>query len=119
MAQYNITPTNLQFQVQTALDGNVVCSLYEPQQLSPIRIVYPGNRYLNIASIKNLTVFLPNGKLIPINQLANVELKEGNAEINRQDLQSMGVISARLENSDLGTVIPAIQRNIAQKVNLP
>lgn len=119
LAQYNLTPTNLQFQVQTALDGNVVGSLYEPQQLSPIRIVYPGNRYLNIAGIKNLNVFLPNGKLIPINQLANVDLKAGDAEINRQDLQSMGVISARLENSDLGTVIPGIQKNIAEKVNLP
>jgi CzcA family heavy metal efflux pump len=119
LAQYNLTPTNLQFQVQTALEGNVVGSLYEPLQLSPIRIVYPGNRYLNITGIRNLIVFLPNGKLIPINQLANVDLKAGDAEINRQDLQSMGVISARLENSDLGTVIPAIQKNIAQKVNLP
>jgi CzcA family heavy metal efflux pump len=119
LAQYNLTPNNLQFQVQTALEGNVVGSLYEPLQLSPIRIVYPGSRYLSIEGIKNLTVFLPNGKLIPINQLANVELKGGEAEINRQDLQSMGVISARLENSDLGTVIPAIQKNIAQKVILP
>ncbi len=119
LAQYNLTPNNLQFQVQTALEGNVVGSLYEPLQLSPIRIVYPGNRYLSIEGIKNLTVFLPNGKLIPINQLANVELKGGEAEINRQDLQSMGVISARLENSDLGTVIPAIKKNIAQKVSLP
>jgi CzcA family heavy metal efflux pump len=119
LAQYNITPTNLQFQAQTALEGNVVGNLYELQQLSPIRIVYQGNRYLNITGIKNLPVFLPNGKLIPINQLANIDLKAGDAEINRQDLQSMGVISARLDNSDLGTVIPAIQKNIAQKVNLP
>lgn len=119
LAQYNLTPANLQFQVQTALQGNVVGSLYEPLQLSPIRMVYPGNRYLNVADIKNLTMFLPNGRLIPINQLASVELQSGTAEIARQDLQSMGVISARLENSDLGTVIPAIQKNIAQKVNLP
>ena len=48
-----------------------------------------------------------------------MDLKAGDAEINRQDLQSMGVISARLESSDLGTVITAIQKNIAQKVNLP
>ncbi|MDB5023731.1 MAG: czcA 2 [Mucilaginibacter sp.] len=119
LAQYNITPTNLQFQAQTALEGNVVGNLYELQQLSPIRIVYHGNRYLNITGIRNLPVFLPNGKLIPISQLANIDLKAGDAEINRQDLQSMGVISARLDNSDLGTVIPAIQKNIAQKVNLP
>jgi CzcA family heavy metal efflux pump len=119
LAQYNITPNSLQYQAQTALEGNVVGNLFETQQLSPIRMVYPGNRYLSIDGIKNLNVFLANGKLIPINQLATVELKPGDAEINRQDLQSMGVITARLENSDLGSVIPAIKKNIAQNVNLP
>jgi len=119
LAQYNITPSNLQFQAQTALEGNVVGNLYEQQQLPVIRMVYPGNRYLSINSIKNLSVFLPSGKLMPINQLANVELNPGDAEINRQDLQSMGVITARLENSDLGTVIPAIQKNIAEKISMP
>lgn len=119
LAQYRVTPANLQFQAQTALDGNVVGNLYETQQLSPIRMVYPGNRSLNISAIKNLNVFLGNGKLIPISQLANVTVQAGEAEINRQDLQSMGVITARLDNSDLGTVIPAIQNNIAAKISLP
>ncbi|GAA4310269.1 efflux RND transporter permease subunit [Mucilaginibacter gynuensis] len=119
LAQYNITPAALQFQAQTALDGNIVGNLYESQQLSPIRMVYPGNRSLNIAAIKNLNIFLANGKLVPISQLATVDIKEGDAEIERQDLQSMGVITARLDNSDLGTVIPAIQKNIAAHVNLP
>jgi CzcA family heavy metal efflux pump len=119
LAQYNLTPTNLQFQAQTALEGNAVGNLYETQQLPVIRMVYPGNRYLSIDNIKNLNVFLPTGKLMPINQLATVTVSPGDAEISRQDLQSMGVITARLDNSDLGTVIPAIQKNIAQNVNLP
>ena len=119
LAQYNITPSGFQYQVQSALDGNVVGQLFEKEQLSPIRIVYPGNRALNVDGLKALTIFLPNGKLIPITSLATVDLKTGDAEVNRENLQSMGVISARLENSDLGTVIPAIQRGIAQKVTLP
>ncbi|QEC79383.1 efflux RND transporter permease subunit [Mucilaginibacter ginsenosidivorax] len=119
LAQYNITPASLQFQAQTALDGNVVGNIYEALQLSPIRMVYPGNRSLNINAIKNLNVFLANGKLTPISQLATVKISAGDAEINRQDLQSMGVITARLENSDLGSVIPAIQKNISSKISLP
>jgi CzcA family heavy metal efflux pump len=119
LAQYNLNPTILQSQTQSALEGNVVGSLYETQQLVPIRAVYPGNRYLSVRNIKDLNIFLPNGKLIPITQLANVELRPGDAEINRQDLQSMGVVTARLENSDLGSVMPAIQKNITKNVNLP
>jgi len=119
LAQYNISPNSIQTQAEIALEGNVVGNLYETQQLVPIRMVYPGNRYLSINGIKDLNIFLGNGKLVPITQLATVELKPGDAEINRQDLQSMGVITARLDNSDLGTVIPAIKKNIAQNVNLP
>lgn len=119
LAQYNLDPTNLQYQVQSALEGNVVGNLFEKEQLSPIRIVYPNNRTLNVSGIKSLDVFLPDGRLIPITSLAKIDLNEGDAEVNRENLQSMGVISARLENSDLGTVIPAIQKGIAEKVNLP
>jgi len=119
LAQYNITPASLQFQVQTALEGNVIGTMLENEQLNPIRMVYPGNRGLNVSGIQNQTVFVPSGKLVPISELASVQLKPGEAEINRENLQSMGVVSARLEGSDLGSVIPAIQKNIQQKIGLP
>jgi len=119
LAQYNVTPLELQSQTQTALEGNVVGNLIEKQQLSPIRMVYPGNRSLNINDVKNLNIFLAKGQMIPISQLATVSINSGEAEITRENLQSMGVITARMENTDLGTVMNAIKKNIAQKVALP
>ncbi|HTK21127.1 MAG TPA: efflux RND transporter permease subunit [Mucilaginibacter sp.] len=119
LAQYNITPASLQFQLQNALQGNIIGNLLEREQLSPIRMVYPGNNKLRVDDIKDQTIFTPAGKLIPITELASVQLKPGEAEVNRENLQSMGVISARLENATIGTVIPAIQKSIAQKVSLP
>jgi len=119
LAQYNITAASLQFQLQTALEGNIIGNLLEREQVSPIRMVYPGNRGLNVTGIQNQTVFVPSGKLIPISELASVQLKSGDAEISRENLQSIGIVSARLEGSDLGSVIPAIQKNITQKISLP
>ncbi|TWJ01558.1 CzcA family heavy metal efflux pump [Mucilaginibacter frigoritolerans] len=119
LAQYNITPASLQFQVQTSLEGNVIGNMLEREQLSPIRMVYPGNRSLNVEGIKNQTVFVPNGKLVPISELASVVLRSGDAEVNRENLQSIGIVSARLEGGDLGSVIPAIQKSITQKISLP
>lgn len=119
LAQYNITPASLQFQLQTALEGNIIGNMLEREQLSPIRMVYPGNRGLNVTGIQNQTVFVPSGKLIPISELADVQLKPGDAEVNRENLQSIGVISARLEGADLGSVMPAIQKNITKNISLP
>jgi len=119
LAQYNITPAMLQTQIQTAMDGSQAGNVFEKQQLSPIRMVYPGNRTMNVDRLAKMTIFLPDGRLLPITQLAKVELRQGDAEVQRENLQSMGVIDARLENSDLGTVIPAIQKGIDQNINLP
>lgn len=119
IAQYNITPANLQFQLQTSLEGNIIGNILEREQLSPIRMVYPGNKTLKVDDIKNQSIFTPTGKLIPISELASVVLKPGEAEIERENLQSIGIITARLDNADIGSVMPAIQKSIAQKVSLP
>ena len=119
LAQYGITPANLQYQVQTSLEGNVVGSLLEKEQLSAIRMVYPGSRTMSVSEIGKLRIFLPDGKLKPITELANVRLLPGDAEIERENLQSMGVITGRLENRDLGSVIGAIQQNILSHITLP
>jgi multidrug efflux pump subunit AcrB len=119
LAQYNISPTELQMQTQLALGGNLAGNLVEPNQLSPIRMVYPGNRSLTIAEVKNLNIFLPKGQLIPINQVADISITPGVAEINRENLQSIGLVTARIDNTDLGTLMAAIKKNINQKVVIP
>jgi len=119
LAQFGITPVNLQYQLQTSMEGNIVGNVLEKEQLSPVRIVYPNNRKMGITDINNLSIFLPNGKLNPITSLASVHVNSGDAEIQRENLQSMGVVTARLENSDLGTVIKQIQQQISAKINLP
>lgn len=119
LAQFGITPANLQYQLQTALEGNVVGAILEKEQLTNIRIVYPGSRKLSVADIDKLQIFLPNGKLKPITELATVQINPGDAEIQRENLQSMGVVTARLENRDLGSVVKDIQKNVSAQVNLP
>ena len=119
LAQYGITPANLQYQLQTSLEGNVVGSLFEKEQYSTIRLVYPGSRKLSIAEINNLQIFLPDGRLKPISELATVSINPGDAEIQRENLQSMGVVTSDLENRDLGSAMKEVQQNISSKLQLP
>ena len=119
LAQFGITPANLQYQLQTALEGNVVGTVYDKEQFSDVRLLYPGSKKLSVTDVNNTQIFLPNGKLKPIKSLANVHLNTGDAEIQRQDLQSMGVVTARLEGRDLGSVIKDIQQQVKAKLSLP
>jgi len=119
LAQFGITPSVLQTQVQTALEGTVVGTVYDKNQLTNIRMVYPGNRTLSVNDINQMQIFLQNGTLKPISSLANVQINPGEAEIQREDMQSMGVVTARLENRDLGSVMKDIQQQVSSKISLP
>jgi len=119
LAQYGITPANLQYQLQTSLEGNVVGNLFEREQYSAIRLVYPNSRKLGTTEINKLQVFLPDGRLKPISDLATVSIHPGDAEIQRENLQSMGVVTSDLENRDLGSVMKDAQEEISAKLVLP
>ncbi|WP_200890755.1 efflux RND transporter permease subunit [Pedobacter lusitanus] len=119
LSQYGITPGDFQFQVQNALQGNVIGNIYDQQQLTPIRMIYPGSRQFGVTDISKLQLFLPGGGVVPIEHLAQVNIKAGDAEIKRENLQSIGVVTARLESRDLGSVMADIQKEISAKINLP
>ncbi|WP_175636306.1 efflux RND transporter permease subunit [Pedobacter ghigonis] len=119
LAQYGVSPAAFQSQLQTAMQGTLIGDLYDKQQLSPIRMVYPGSRTFSVADIIKLKIFLPDGTAVPIRQMAVVTLKSGNAEVERENLQSIGVVTARLDNRDLGSVMKDLQKAVNKNINLP
>ncbi|MDD4992218.1 MAG: efflux RND transporter permease subunit [Paludibacter sp.] len=119
LAQFNITTTDFQSQLQTQLEGNIIGSIYEKEQLTNIRMLYPNAANTSLEKMKQATVFLPNGKLQPISQLAEISVDPGSAEIQRENLQSMIPVTARLNNRDLGSVMKDIQHEITAKVDFP
>ncbi|MEP7268060.1 MAG: efflux RND transporter permease subunit [Saprospiraceae bacterium] len=119
LAQFGITPANLQSQLQNSSEGNIVGSIFENEQVNTIRLLYPGSRKISITDLNSLNIFLSDGRLKPITELATVKINSGDAEIERQNLQSMGVITGRLDNRDLGSVIKEIQSKIKSSIHLP
>ncbi len=119
LAQFGITPAALQTQVQAALQGSVAGNIYEREQVSDVRLLYPGSNSVNVAELNRLQIFLPSGRLIPITSLAKIKINAGDAEIERQNLQSIGVVTARLDNRDLGSAVKEIKAAIKTRVALP
>lgn len=119
LAQYGITPSDLQFQMQTALEGNIVGSLLENEKQTPIRLIYSNGKKRSLDDIKQLKIFLPNGKSIPISSLVTITIEKGVAEIERENLQMMSVVTGRLDNRDLGSVMKEIQTTVTAQVRLP
>ena len=119
LALFKISPASFQFQLQTMTEGNIIGSILEKEQMTAIRMIYPNSIKNSLENIRNRFVFLPDGKLKPLSTLSTISLKEGVAEINRDNLKSVSIVTARLNNKDLGSAMKEIQKTIDSKIFLP
>jgi CzcA family heavy metal efflux pump len=119
LAQFKISPASFQFQLQTMTEGNMIGSILEKEQMTVIRMIYPYSTKNSLNNIKNRFVFLPDGKLKPLSTLSTISLKEGVAEINRDNLKSVAIVTARLNGKDLGSAMKEIQKTIDSRIFLP
>ncbi len=119
LALLGITPSDFQNQLQTQLAGVIVGNIYEKEQLTSVRMLYPDAANSTLDKVKQSSIFLPNGRLQPIAQLAHISIDNGASEIVRENLQSMIPVTARLNNRDLGNVMKDLKLAIQSNINLP
>jgi Cu/Ag efflux pump CusA len=54
-----------------------------------------------------------------VNRVASITISPGETEVERENLQNMGAVTARLNSRDLGGVIQDIQAKLSGRVTLP
>jgi len=119
LAQFGISPVNFQYQMQTQLAGNVVGSIHEKEQYTDIRMIYLYSDNTSVDKMRQQFIFLPYGKLKHITEFATVEVKPGTAEITRENLQPVAIVTARLNGRDLNSVMKDIQKRLGKNISLP
>jgi len=118
LKQFGLTSNDLHAQVQTYLEGTVIGSIPEKEQLTDIRMIFPVNNQTPIEKLKEAKICTSSGDYFPLNNFADFSIKGGVAEIERENLQTMGMITGRLNNRDLGSAMKDIQQKMA-KISLP
>ncbi len=119
LSLYNLSPSSFQFQLQTQLEGNIIGGIMEKEQYTNIRMVYPEMGNNSVEKIKKQFIFLPDGRLRPITDFASILPKKGSAEIQRENLQLVSIVSGRLNGRDLGSVMKDIQKRLSANISLP
>jgi CzcA family heavy metal efflux pump len=118
LSRYQLTPQDLQFQMLTKIDGASAGSILEKNVIVDIKLIEQSKRR-SVNDLTHTSIFLPDGRLKPAEEFADVAVKPGVAEIERENLQKMVSVTARLNNRDLGSVLADIQKKIATTIHLP
>jgi CzcA family heavy metal efflux pump len=113
LKQYGLSATDLQTQTEAYLGGIVVGTIPEKEQFTDIRLIYPMNNKTPVEKIKQTKIFTSSGEYLPLSKFATFNFESGVSEIQRENLQTMGVVTAGLESRDLGSVMKDIQEKLS------
>ena len=119
IAQYGVNIDDINLLLQTAFAGSSAGVVYDEEKRFDLVVRFDTNFRDNIESVKNLYVPLPNGNQIPLDQLADVEIKTGIAQVSRESAKRRITIGLNVRNRDVQSVIKEINKKIDNTLKLP
>lgn len=73
----------------------------------------------DLEKIKHQLIFLPDGTTRPLTFFCDIQIITGETEQRRENLKSAVVLTARLDNRDLGSAIAEIKQKLNAQIALP
>ena len=119
LAQFHLNASDLQTQLKAYNEGVQVGEVQSGEQMLRILLRFTSFRENSLEKILNQPIFAPDGSFRPLKDFARVELSKGTPDVTREDLKSNIVVTARLENRDLGGAISDIKNTLGQNLALP
>ena len=117
-ALLGLNPALISEQLNTLLNGQLASSINANYYALGVRVGAPDALKIRIDQLELLPINLPNGKMIPLGSVAKISISKGQAEINREDLQQMDAVTARIEGRDMGSTMKDVIASI-NKIPLP
>ncbi|MEO6223888.1 MAG: efflux RND transporter permease subunit, partial [Vicinamibacterales bacterium] len=105
-------------QLSSAWAGNVATDLRLLDRSIPVRVRYPDAFRANQSQMSATMVRGADGALTSASTLATITRDNGQEELLRENLRQMAMVTARLENRDLGSAVAEIRTALAT-VQLP
>ena len=102
-------------QVRDGLLGDSSTDLRRSDRLIPIRIRYPDDFRYQEQNIRQYPVLTSTKQIVPLESLATISKDRGQNELLRENQRLMVVLTARLENRDLGSAIGDVKRALASE----
>jgi cobalt-zinc-cadmium resistance protein CzcA len=119
IARYGINVAHIREIISTAIGAEAATRVYEGQKRFDLILRYPKNYRNSVETIGNILLTTAAGALIPLGDLAKIELREGPALISREGLQRRIYVGFNTLGRDIESIVGEAQAKIARQVQLP
>ena len=119
LAQYGIPLSDFNTFVRVNLAGEAVSQVYEGQNRYNLVVRAAEANRGTMERIRDLMIDCPDGRKVPLSDVAEVRSTTGPNTINRENVRRKIVISANASGRDLHSVVSDIQERVEAQIKLP
>jgi len=119
IAQYNLNIKDINRVVNTAFAGQSSGLVFEGEKRFDLMVRLNIDKRKNLEDVKNLLIPTPLGTNIPLYQLANIEIKNGPNQIQREDAKRRIVIGFNVRGRDVQSIVNELQMKVNERIKLP
>lgn len=119
IAQYNLTIADINRIVNTAFAGQSTGLVFEEEKRFNLVVRVNLDQRKNLEDVQNLLIPTPQGTQIPLSQLADVAIKDGPNQIQREDAKRRIVVGFNVRDRDVQSIVTELQEKTEAQIKLP
>nr|WP_321373533.1 CusA/CzcA family heavy metal efflux RND transporter [uncultured Bacteroides sp.] len=119
LAQYGISIDDVNKVLRSAFAGSQAGVVYDEEKRFDLVVRLDKDYRQNLDDVKSLSVVAPNGEQIPFEQLADISIKSGPAQVSREETKRRITIGFNVRNRDVQSVISDVTAKINKQITLP
>lgn len=119
IAQYHLSIADINKVVNTAFAGQSTGLVFEGEKRFDVVVRLNANDRKNLEDVQRLLVPTPSGNQILLSQLADVQIKEGPNQIQRENAQRRIIVGFNVKGRDVQSIVRELQGKVDQQIKLP
>ena len=119
LAQYGLTVEDVNRVLRSAFAGSQAGVVYDEEKRFGLVVRLDKDYRQSLDDVKNLSVALPGGGQIPFEQVADISIKSGPAQVSREDTKRRITVGFNVRGRDVQNVIKDVSGEIDSKVKFP
>ena len=119
IARYGMNISDINTTIRTAFAGESAGMVYEGEKRFQLVVRLDSSHRKSLQDVQQLFVSGTNGIQIPLSQLAEVSLKNGPNQIQREEAKRRLTIGFNTRGRDVESIVEEVQQKINKKIVLP
>ncbi len=119
LAQYGLSVADVNRVLRAAFAGSQAGVVYDEEKRFGLVVRLDKDYRQSLDDVKNLSVTLPNGDQLPFEQVADISIESGPAQVSRENTKRRITIGFNVRNRDVQGVINDVTAKIDKQIQLP